>query len=252
MGEKKSESLLHYDPNERTFWHNENLYYVSLNEGIYLISNTAGNDLFYFNIIAQFMDHPAQISVNTCMCKLPTVNYYLWRLNRYFFEDVSEKWVEIWIIALFKNLSIYFGEENLISSSVLDKKRKFHEPSYSALLNLTLNFELGYPDSIVVNFPYTRNSIELSIILSRMVNDNLNGYFKQDDKMEILDALVTYELQLAYSEIHSLNNTVYLHHNVRAIEGVNDAVLIRNIFVVFDDKIPVLAFGGDYEKQLLD
>jgi hypothetical protein len=70
--------------------------------------------------------------------------------------------------------------------------------------------------------------------------------------MEILDALVTYELQLAYSEIHSLSNTVYLHHNVRAIEGVNDAVLVRNIFVVFDDKIPVLAFGGDYEKHLLD
>ena len=252
MGEKESKSLLNYDPNEKTFWYNERLYSVSLNDGIYVISNEARADLFYFNIIAQFMDYPAQISVNTCMCKLPTVNYYLWRLNRYFFETVPEKWVEIWIIALFKNLSNYFGEENLISFVVLDKNRHFHEPSYSTVLNLTLSFELDYPNSILVNFPYKRDSIELSIILARMVNDTFNAYFKPDDKMEILDALVTYELQLAYSEILSLNNTVYLHHNLKAIEGVNNAVLVRDIFVVFDGKIPVLAFGGDYKKLVLE
>jgi hypothetical protein len=251
MVENTPEALILYNREERTFLFHKRLYSIRTIDGIYLISNEQGVDRFYFKVESPFMNYPEQVSIYTRNCSLQPVVFYMWRLNRIFLEDIPERWLEIWIIALFKNLCKYFGEEYLITSSVLDKNCQFHLPSYMSLLRMYKSFEEKYPYSFMVNIPYTRSSFEIDFLLTMIYEDGFQKYFERVHNADIQTHLVTSELQLAYAEIFSESNSTFLHYNLKAMEGVNDAVLTQKIFVVFKGSIPIFAFCCEYEKLLL-
>ncbi len=251
MVKNTPEALLSYNREERTFLFQKKLYSIRIVEGVYVIANEQGVDRFYFKVESPFMNYPAQVSIYTRSCISQPVLFYMWRLNSTFLEEIPERWLEIWIIALFKNLCKCFGEEYLITSNILDKKCQFHIPSYMSLLRMYKSFEENYPDSLKVNTPYTRSSFEIDFLLTMIYEDGFHNYFNRVDNADIQAYLVTAELQLAYAEIFSESNIVYLHYNLKAMHGVNDAVLSRKIFVVFKGSIPIFAFCSEYEKLLL-
>lgn len=252
MHVKTPEGLLNYNRTEGHFIINKIRYTIRTTEGIYVIGRAGNRDLFYLNSNMPFMHYPAQISLYTYRCDLLAVAFYKLRLNRAIFETIPERWLEIWTIALFKQLSSFFGEENLISSVVLDGRGHFNIPSYNHLLDHYSRFEKHYPDSMMPNRPYTRNTVELDYIVAIMYEFGHNKYFKSIDAADFHAELVTQELQLAYAEVFSTENVIYLHNYLQGIDGVNDAVMIRKIYVVFQGHIPVLAFCKEYEKLMLE
>ena len=245
------EAVIAYNREEQTFLLQHKLYTLRSVEGVYIIGNDRGIDLFYCRPESPFMNYPEQVSIYTRKCKLPAVKIYMFRLNRICFETIPERWLEIWIIALFKNLWCFYGEEYLISSSVLNKDGQFQLSSYENLIRMYDSFMDGYPDSVVANFPYTRNTYELDFLLSAIYEDGLHKYFKPVNNADMQACLITEELQLAYAEIYAEENIAYLHYTIKAIKDVNDAVLSRKTFVVFKDKIPVFAFCTEFEKLML-
>lgn len=251
MVENTPEVLISYNREERTFLFHKKLYSIRTIDGVYVIANEQGVDRFYFRVESPFMNYPEQVSIYTRNCSLRPVLFYIWRLNRIFLEDIPKRWLEIWIIALFKNLCKYFGEEYLITSSVLDKNCQFHIPSYMSLLRMYKSFEEKYPDSLMVNIPYTRSSFEIDFLLAMIYEDGFQKYFERVHNADIQTHLVTTELQLAYAEIFSESNSTFLHYNLKAVEGVNDAVFIQKTFVVFKGSIPIFALCSEYEKLLL-
>ena len=251
MVKNSPESLLSYNREERTFRFNNKLYSIRSVERVHVISNENGVDIFYFNVTLPYMNYPEQVSIYTSRCKSPAVDFYMSKLNSIIYGDIPERWREIWIIALFKNLSNYFGEDYLIAPSVLDKNGQFYPSSYSNLSRLCNSFKKDYPDSIVEKFPYTRNSFEIDIILAMILEDDFFRYFKPVDITDMLAYLVTPELQMAYTEIYSEENIAFLHYDLKAMDGVNDAILSRKTFVVFKGIIPVFAFSSEYENLML-
>ena len=245
------ESIISYNREKQVFRFHNKSYTIRLVDGVYVIGNEQGVDRFYFKVGAPFMNYPEQVSIYTRKCKLPQVVFYMTRLNRNFFEYIPERWLEIWVIALFKNLCSYFGEEYLISPSVLDKNGQFHASSFISLLRMYTSYMKQYPDSVIANFPYTRNSFEIDFLVSMIGKDGLNMYFEPVDTADMQADLVTTELQLAYAEIYSNTNSVYLHYNLKAIEDVNDAILTRKTYVVFNGSVPIFSFSTEYEKMML-
>jgi len=251
MDAKTPEALLNYNREEGWFIFNEIRYTLRNEEGIYIIAHTNANDVFYLNSTLPFMHYPAQISRYTYDCDLKTAAEFRRRLNRAMFETLPERWMEIWTIALFRNLCTYYGADQLISTTVLDSDMRFNLACYWNLLELYDRFEKIYPDSMVAYKPYTQNSIELDFIVAIMHEFGHTKYFKQIQPAELESDLETLELKLAYSEVFSTSNTLFLHNYIKGIDGVNDAVLVRKIFIVYQDRMPVLVFCTEEEKLLL-
>ena len=157
MVKKSPESLLSYNRKERTFCFNNKLYTIRTVERVYIIGNEDGVDKFYFKVTSPYMNYPEQVSIYTSRCKLPAVEFYLSRLNSIIYGEIPERWLEIWIIALFKNVPFLKRVQKEAISFQLKLKYflwiiKYHLtllmlPFFTCLIfshfNLVLNFLLA-------------------------------------------------------------------------------------------------------------
>jgi hypothetical protein len=222
-----------------------NVYFIRLIDNRYIFSNEKGIDVFYVKLNECYQNFPEQVSVRTHRSNDYSVKLYMNRLNNLLMYHYPEKWVERWIINLFKRLLVFLGEENLMHPMMLDKQGKFNETGYKTYNQLYTAFFNDYPEKMPSNIPYGPDSLELHFMISANSGDTFKKYYRPT-KREIFESkLINDDLKLTYAEIYHPNNLFYVETNY-FIKSESNEHFLKEIFLVFTGTEAAMCYATDY------
>jgi hypothetical protein len=210
----------------------ENVYSIRFFQERYIFSNEKGIDVFYVKLNECYQNFPEQVSVRTHRSNDKSVKIYINRLNNLLMYHYPEKWVERWILNLFKRLLVILGEENLMHPMMLDKEGKFNETGYKTFNQLYTAFFNEYPEKMPSNIPYGPDSLELHFMISANSGDTFKKYYKPTTRENFESKLINEELKLMYAEIYHPDNLLYAETNYFTNSKTNEHFL-KEIFLVF-------------------
>ena len=223
----------------------ENIYFIRFIEERYIFSNERGIDVFYVKINEHFQNFPEQVSVRTHRSNDKSVKLYINRLNNLFMHHYPEKWVQRWILNLFKRLLILLGEENLMHPMMIDKQGKFNVSGYKTYNRLYSAFFKEYPEQMPSNVPYGPESLELHFMISANCGDTFKKYYKPTTRENFESKLINLDLKLTYSEIYHPNNLFFRETNY-FIDNETKEYFLKEIFLVFTNSKAVMCYATDY------
>ena len=223
----------------------ENVYSIRFFQERYIFSNEKGIDVFYVKLNEYYQNFPEQVSVRTHRSNDKSVKLYINRLNNLLMYHYPEKWVERWIINLFKRLLVNLGEENLMHSMMLDNQGKFNETGYKTYNQLYTAFFNEYPEKMPSNIPYGPDTLELHFMISANSGDTFKKYYKPTTRENFESKLINDALKLTYAEIYHPDNLFYAETNYFTNSKTNEHFL-KEIFLIFTGTEAAMCYATDY------
>jgi hypothetical protein len=222
-----------------------NVYFIRLIDDRYIFSNEKGIDVFYVKPNEYFQNFPEQVSVRTHRSNDYSVKLYINRLNNLLMYHYPVKWVERWVINLFKRLLVFLGEENLMHPMMLDKQGKFNATGYKTYNQLYTAFFNEYPEKMPSNIPYGPDSLELHFMISANSGDTLKKYYRSTTRENFESKLINDDLKLTYAEIYHPDNLFYVETNY-FIKNESKEYFSKEIFLVFTGPNASMCYATDY------
>lgn len=222
-----------------------NVYSIRLIDDRYIFSNEKGIDVFYVKLKECYQNFPEQVSIRTHRSNDYSVKLYINRLNNLLLNHYPEKWVERWIINLFKRLLVLLGEENLMHPMMLNNLGKFNETGYKTYNQLYTAFFNEYPEKMPSNIPYGTDSLELHFMISANSGDTFKKYYKPTTREIFETKLINEDSKLTYAEIYHPDNLFYVETNY-LIKNETKEYFSKQIFLVFTSNKASMCYATDY------
>jgi hypothetical protein len=223
----------------------ENVYSIRYYQERYILSNEKGIDVFYVKLNECYQNFPEQVSVGTHRSNYKSVKLYINRLNNLLMYHYPEKWVERWIINLFKSLLALLGEENLMHPMMLDNQGKFNVTGYKTYNQLYTAFFNEHPEKMPSYTPYGPDSLELHFMISANSGNTFKKYYKPTTRENFESKLINEDLKLTYAEIYHPDNLFYAETNYFTNSETNEH-FSKEIFLVFTGQNAAMCYSTDY------